>query len=409
MTTSTVWKPSYYDIGVNFSDGMFQGYYHGSSKKKHPEDVDRVIQRAHLFNVKKMLITASSIQESEEHFELCKKYPEFKSTVGVHPCTVAREFFTKDSENNYTETPVPDLDSRLQKLKDIVKIGVEKGYIGAFGEIGLDYDRLHFSTQNQQVTMFKKQLEVIASLKELEIPLFLHMRSACDDFIDILKPFLEDGSIKKGHGVVHSFTGSEDELKKIIELGFYVSVNGCSLKTEDNLRVASLIPRSRLLIETDAPWCEIRKSHASHKFVSPYPNKYYPEIIVNASNEETSLENKEEEKIPLELNGKEKKIKKSKSPTPQKEIKLDPYVPFPSIKVDNFEKHKKAVESGNESDIFFTQPFGPNSYPLIKSRNEPIFVGQVAEIMASLYGIKDDEEIEKFLDEMYENSVKLFG
>ncbi|KHC67129.1 Ybl055cp-like protein [Candida albicans P78042] len=43
MTRTKFWKPRYYDIGVNFSDSMFQGYYNGSTTSKHPCDIQSVI------------------------------------------------------------------------------------------------------------------------------------------------------------------------------------------------------------------------------------------------------------------------------------------------------------------------------------------------------------------------------
>ncbi len=44
-----------------------------------------------------------------------------------------------------------------------------------------------------------------------------------------------------------------------------IGINGCSLKTEDNLEVMAAVPLDRLLLETDCPWCEIRPSHAGKR------------------------------------------------------------------------------------------------------------------------------------------------
>ncbi|CAH0550137.1 unnamed protein product [Brassicogethes aeneus] len=51
-------------------------------------------------------------------------------------------------------------------------------------------------------------------------------------------------------------------------MGYYIGLNGCSLKTEDNLTTVKTLPKDKILIETDCPWCEIRPTHAGHKFVS---------------------------------------------------------------------------------------------------------------------------------------------
>ncbi len=63
---------------------------------------------------------------------------------------------------------------------------------------------------------------------------------------------------------MHSFTGSVAELHGLLELDLFVGLNGCSLKTEANLEAVRALPLERLMLETDAPWCEIRPTHAGY-------------------------------------------------------------------------------------------------------------------------------------------------
>lgn len=49
--------------------------------------------------------------------------------------------------------------------------------------------------------------------------------------------------------------------------GFSIGVNGCSLKTAENLAVVGAIPLEKMMLETDGPWCEIRASHAGFGFL----------------------------------------------------------------------------------------------------------------------------------------------
>lgn len=73
--TSTNATPKYFDIGVNFTDPMFQGHYNG--KPQHPSDIEDVISRAKLFNVDKMLVTGSSLEESLRSLEICRLHSKW--------------------------------------------------------------------------------------------------------------------------------------------------------------------------------------------------------------------------------------------------------------------------------------------------------------------------------------------
>jgi TatD DNase family protein len=136
----------------------------------------------------------------------------------------------------------------LEELKELAIESREAGYAVAFGEIGLDYDRLFLSPKDQQLKYFEAQLDVAV---DIQLPLFLHCRAASDDFEELLTPRL--AKLPKG-GLVHSFTGTMEEMERLVSLGLDIGINGCSLKTEENLEVVKAMPLDRIQIETDGPW-----------------------------------------------------------------------------------------------------------------------------------------------------------
>lgn len=244
------------DIGINLTDAQFRGIYHG--KQAHESDLVDVIDRARQSGMTKMLVTGSTLSDSKEALELCTSYSqqgilELYSTVGVHPCQAAEY----DAEFHGDLNPIKAL-------------AQSSSYVKAFGEIGLDYDRLHYSPADVQRKYFKNQLDIAS---ELKLPLFLHSRAAADDFVSILSPYITEGKLPRG-GVVHSFTGTLEEARQVLDLGLYIGINGCSLKTEENLAVVKQIPLDKILLETDGPWCEIRPSHSSYKYLAKPPLPY---------------------------------------------------------------------------------------------------------------------------------------
>lgn len=262
------------DIGANLTDSMFRGIYNGS--QKHHNDFNDMLKRSKEHGVEKIIITGGSLTDSGAALEISKKYDYLYSTVGCHP-TRCEEFVTYPSgPENY-----------LKNLKDLASS--ERSKVVAIGELGLDYDRLHFCTKETQKRFFEMQLDLAESLR---LPLFLHNRNSTDDFIDILKRN-QRKLLSCGGGVVHSFDGSESDMNGILDLGLHIGINGCSLKTESNLNAIKCIPSDKLLIETDCPWCEIRRSHAGFKHVKSVLDKCKdakdPQLAVKNRNEPMNL------------------------------------------------------------------------------------------------------------------------
>lgn len=230
------------DIGANLTDSMYSGEYNGTSR--HQPDLQAVIDRARENGVAKMMITGGNLEESRKAIQLAKEHSDLFATVGCHPTRCSE--FLEDPELYFTNL--------LSLIKD------NKTQVVAVGEFGLDYDRTKFCDKETQMKYFEKQLDLC---EQTGLPLFLHCRAAASDLVEVLE---KNRSRLKG-GVVHSFDGSAEDRDKILALGFHIGINGCSLKTEENLTVMREIPNDKLMIETDCPWCEVRPSHAGHKFI----------------------------------------------------------------------------------------------------------------------------------------------
>jgi TatD DNase family protein len=118
----------------------------------------------------------------------------------------------------------------------------------AVGEIGLDY-HYNFSPAEDQERVFAQMLELAV---EFGKPAQIHCREAFDRCYDLVKTHLTNGQ----PFIIHSFADGPAEAEKWLELGAYLSFNGMvTFRKADNIRQAlPLVPRDRLLIETDSPY-----------------------------------------------------------------------------------------------------------------------------------------------------------
>jgi len=127
----------------------------------------------------------------------------------------------------------PGSEAYLSELKKLIEDDREEGgskRIISIGEIGLgesssflprlvaddetDFDRLHFSPSETQLKHLPTLLQFS---KTFNLPLFLHSRTsdAHRDLVKVLRDVGWDGEGWAG-GVVHSFTGTTDEMKELV-------------------------------------------------------------------------------------------------------------------------------------------------------------------------------------------------
>jgi len=156
-----------------------------------------------------------------------QEFPAVYGSVGFHPHDASK--LTK---------------SLLQKIRQLAE---EQHKLIAIGEIGLDYHYMNSPAEIQQQA-FRKQLQLAI---ELNLPVILHSREAETDTLNILQEFPVPS-----HGVAHSFTSSIEMARTLVEMGWYLGINGIvTFKNAEDLRkVARWLPLDRLLLETDSPF-----------------------------------------------------------------------------------------------------------------------------------------------------------
>lgn len=205
------------DIGVNLGHASFEG------------DRQAVIDRAIAAGVHKMILTGTTVEESQKALALANQYPgTLYSTAGVHPHDVK--------------------DCNADTISHLRELAAHSGVV-AIGECGLDFNR-DYSPRPEQEQWFEAQLQLAC---ELKLPLFLHQRDAHSRFMEILKPYRD----QLPAAVVHCFTGNETELKAYLDWDLHIGITGwiCDERRGLHLQeLVHLIPLNRLMLETDAPY-----------------------------------------------------------------------------------------------------------------------------------------------------------
>lgn len=209
------------------------------------DDRGDVLARARAAGVKAMVNVGCDLPSSRRSIDLAHTHGDVWCTVGVHPHEA--KLYAPSS------TPLEKLLSDGSWESELLQMASDKRCV-AIGECGLDYHYDH-SPRDVQRQVFARQ---IAIAKRAKKPLVLHIRNAAeggpafDEALDVLNG---EGARDVG-GVFHCFTGSVDEARRGLDLGFTISLPGVvTFKNNGQLtEVAKLVPADRVVVETDAPF-----------------------------------------------------------------------------------------------------------------------------------------------------------
>jgi TatD DNase family protein len=195
--------------------------------KEFKPDLEEMLTRAKEAKVNRIYMPNIDHTSIDDMMELeTKSGGSCVSMMGLHPCYVKKDF---------------------EKELYLVEEWLSKGKFVAVGEIGTDlyWDNTFWEQQKEAFTI------QVAWAKKYQLPIVVHCRQSIDETIELLQPMLDE----KLKGVFHCFSGSLQQAKKIIGMGFYLGLGGVATFKNGGLdKVIPEIDLKNIVLETDSPY-----------------------------------------------------------------------------------------------------------------------------------------------------------
>ena len=176
--------------------------------------------------VELILNPGCDLPSSQTAVELAEKFPLVYAAVGVHPS---------------------DCEGFSQNTLDGLRTLAAHPKVRAVGEIGLDYYWKDNPPREFQREVFHAQLELA---EELQLPVIVHDREAHQDCLEVVQAH------PKVTGVYHCYSGSLEDAKTLVKLGWMLSFTGVVTykNARRSLEVIDWLPMDRIMIETASPY-----------------------------------------------------------------------------------------------------------------------------------------------------------
>lgn len=160
---------------------------------------------------------------------LAKSNDTVRASIGWHPT------------NSYNE------EGYLKAVEEIDFIQNNSKEIIAIGEIGLDY--YHDKTEETKVWQKKTFVKYFKLAEELDLPIVVHARNAVKDVLELLEENKYSGKV-----IMHCMEASSKNIQIAIDRGYYFTIPASVGRNEMFQRLVLMVPISKMLTETDAPY-----------------------------------------------------------------------------------------------------------------------------------------------------------
>lgn len=222
-------------------------------------DRDAVIRRAADAGVV-MVNVGTQKDTSRAAVELARQHPQgtMYAAIGLHPIHTGRSYHDADELGGGDAAEAFTSRAEIFDKEYYRKLALDPATV-AIGECGLDY--FHFNDDEPREVQIEKQkaafLAQIELSKEVKKPLMIHCRDAFADLIEFIRPHVA----ALPPGVVHFFTGTPNDTRVLLDLGFSFTFGGAitfpprkGMAQGAYDEAIKLIPIDRIMSETDAPY-----------------------------------------------------------------------------------------------------------------------------------------------------------
>ena len=191
-------------------------------------EIPNLVSRAEEAGVKRMVTICTRLKNEPKVRKIAEEFNAIYYAAGTHPMNAHNQ--------------------PLVEVSYLLEVANHPKFVG-IGETGLDY---HYTKETEKDQKKSLALHIQAAQKS-KLPLIIHSRAADSDIAEILESAFKNAEF---NCVMHCFSSGKNLAKRMLNLGFYLSMSGIITFPKSNeLRdIFSLAPIDQILVETDSPY-----------------------------------------------------------------------------------------------------------------------------------------------------------